>query len=143
MRPRPAWPRLAGWPEALVAAIEAARHRPFAWGEHDCAIMAADVVRAITGRDWYEDWRGTYATEEALAARVEPFGGVEGALASVMAAFGAQEIDPAFAQRGDVVLVHIGNEEMVGIALDDRVAVAGLDGLGFAPRRMARRAWAV
>lgn len=143
MRPAPATPRPADWPLRLAAAIEAARNKPFAWGTHDCAMMAADVILATTGRDPAADWRATYADEAGAEAVIAPHGNLGGLLEHVMVDFGGRECPPAFAQRGDLALVQVGNEMMGGIVLDDRIAVPGLTGIGFVPRRLALRTWAV
>ena len=41
--------RLPGWEHSLAKAIDAARDRPFCWGQHDCAIWAFDLRRELTG----------------------------------------------------------------------------------------------
>jgi hypothetical protein len=50
--------RYEDWPQRLVAAIEAARGRPFSWGAMDCCLFAADVVLAMTGVDYAAGFRG-------------------------------------------------------------------------------------
>ena len=45
-------------PEILNQHIDAARGKPFKRGSHDCCMWAADVVVALTGIDYAEDFRG-------------------------------------------------------------------------------------
>lgn len=143
-RPLPRRPRFPDWPERLAAAVEARTERPFAWGEHDCFLFAADVVLAVTGQDPAAAWRGRYASEEEAEALIASLGGREAALVAAMAQFGAPEIRPTFAQRGDLVLVTIGNDIACGVILDgDRVVAPGAERLLALPRRLVLRAWAV
>jgi hypothetical protein len=60
--------RIKGWRTALFAALDAHRGARFRWGEHDCALVAADAVAAMTGEDLASSYRGLYSTAaEALA----------------------------------------------------------------------------
>lgn len=142
-RPVPAQPRLPDWPDRLAAALEAARETPFHWGAHDCWLAAADVVLAVTGRDPAAADRGTYTSEEAAEARLALSGGLESHVAAALAGIGAADVPPAFAQRGDVVLVAIANQLLVGVVADHRVAVTGAERMQFVPPALALRAWAV
>lgn len=56
-------PRYPDWPQRLAAWIEAHREKPFAWGTNDCAIFAADMIEAITGRDFAVAFRGRYKSK--------------------------------------------------------------------------------
>jgi hypothetical protein len=140
---RPDTLRVPGWPEALAEACTEAEERAFAWGTHDCGLWARAVAQALTGRD-PAPWLEGYATEEELAELLEDRGGLENAVVQAMHEFGAAEILPAFAQRGDWALVDLGNEVACGIVLDgDRVAVPGLDGLRHTRLSRVLRAWAI
>lgn len=134
--------RLPDWPERLAEIIAARRDVPFAWGVQDCITFAADVSLALTGRDLWAAHRGTYATE-AEAERVVGPGGLETFVARLMAGAEAPEINVAEAQRGDWVMLTVGNMPLVGVVLDARVAAPGSDGLAFVPVRRAVRAWAI
>lgn len=134
-------PRLPDWPERLAALVEARRHAPFEWGRHDCALFAADGIEAVTGEQPFADWRGRYASEDE--ADRETGGSVEVTVAAELARWGACEIEPQTAQRGDVVMVRAGNAEAVGVVLGEVVAVPGVERLAFVPLRKAYRAWAV
>jgi hypothetical protein len=59
--------RTEGWERLLAEHIEAARHTPFRWGTHDCALWCADWVRQATGQDFGGTWRGTYSTGAGAA----------------------------------------------------------------------------
>lgn len=143
MRAQPARRRFADWPERLAAIVEDRRTSSFYWGSQDCGSFAADVAIALTGEDPAAWLRGLYDSEEALEAVLAERGGFEAAVAETMADFGAPECPPAFAARGDWALVAVGNQQMVGVVLGDRIAVTGLDGLRFVPLRLAARTWAI
>ena len=143
MRSAPARRRAPDWPERLAAIVEERREAPFYWGSQDCAGFAADVTVALTGEDPAAWIRGSYQDEAALEAILAERGGFEEAVAQTMAEFGAPECPPAFAMRGDWALVDAGNQLLVGVILDDRIAITGLDGLRFLPRRYAKRTWAI
>jgi hypothetical protein len=135
--------RLPDWPERLADLVEARRHVPFAWGAHDCALFAADAIAATTGERPFEAWRGRYASEAEADAATEAGGGVEAVVAAELGRWGAAELQPALAQRGDVAMVRVGNTEAVGVVIGEAVAVPGPDRLAFVPLRRAYRAWAV
>lgn len=104
--------RREDWPQRLDDAIAVARVQPFVWGEHDCCLFAADCVLAMTGHDPAADWRGRYDDSEgAYALLTERHGG--DLAAAVDAALGERLSGPAFAQRGDVVMI----DTPLGLAL--------------------------
>lgn len=134
--------RLPCWPERLAALIEARRNHGFVWGAQDCCSFAADAVLAMTGADPLAAWRGAYDTEEAAERIIGP-DGLAAFVARLLAEFGAREVRPAFAQRGDWALVTVGNQALCGVVLDGRVAVPGAEALHFLPQRRISRAWAI
>ena len=52
--------RLPDWRARLEAYLDSIEGRPFAWGDLDCALFAADCVLAMTGVDFANDFRGKY-----------------------------------------------------------------------------------
>lgn len=134
--------RAPDWPERLAELVEQRRHAPFAWGTNDCITWASDVTLAITGRDPWAAHRGTYSTE-AEADRIVGSAGLEALVERLMRDAGAREIPVAMAQRGDWVIVGIGNMPLVGVVLGRHVAAPGDDHLAFVPQRRATRAWAI
>ena len=155
--------RLEAWPERLAAFIESRRRRPFAWGEHDCVVFAADAVRELTGVDHLSEFRGRYATARAAAKLLRDVGQLD---AAVTARLGPA-VAPRAAQRGDVVLLDLsgasashasaatdaseGAERMeppgvgaaLGICLGAVIAAPGPEGLQFLPLRRVQCAWHV
>jgi len=135
--------RIHNWPEKLNELIEARRARPFEWGANDCCLFACDVILELTGIDPAEDLRGKYSTELGAGRLLEKLDGVEGIAAARCAAHGFTEWpNPAFAQRGDVVLRDTPEHgPTLGICVGSRVAFVGPEGLAFVAAGECRRAW--
>jgi len=133
--------------------LEARRALPFAWGSHDCCMMAEAWIEAIDGRP-VTGQRGRYG-DAAGALRItrEIFGetsrpdlfGVE----RWMQETGLEEVPARLAQRGDVVslLAPIDGEAeplvALGICVGAEAAAAGSAGLRFVRMPAWRRAWRV
>jgi hypothetical protein len=93
--------RLPDWQLRFADLVAARLSAPFAWGQHDCCLWAADVVQAITGIDPAAHLRGQYTDEKSALRLVRSLGGLE-SIAS--AALGAATT-ARFATVGDVVLI--------------------------------------
>ena len=141
-RPLPQTVRADDWPERLAAFFEERREATFEWGKHDCALFAADAMQAMTGVDPLEQFRG-YSTEEEGDAILAEFGGMEPLLDAALTAAGAMRCDPAFAQRGDFVLLDVGNQPTCGVWAGEYALAPGADRLYFVPRHRVLAAWAV
>jgi len=143
------------WETKLHQSIEAHKAKPFAWGEHDCALSVCNYVLAITGIDLAAEFRGQYKTEAAAfqaigrlsqcAATLEQF------VERLAEQHGISEIKPRYAQRGDVVLLDNPtpssglNRQALGIVqLNGRhVLVTFPDGLHVLRLAHVRRAWRI
>lgn len=123
--------------------------KPFAWGENDCCLFAADAVLSFTGVDLAADFRGRYNDEASALALVKQITGgstIADAAAYCAAKHGLEELpQPLFAQRGDLVLVEDSGRLISGVVhLSGRhVAAVGKDGLKRLPVRSIRRAWKI
>jgi len=138
--------RYEDWPERLFAVVETSRSRAFAWGSHDCALFACDCVLAITGTDPAAWFRGRYRAKRkgyALLKRFAGGGGLSATWEKIAAAHGYAEIAPAFAGRGDIVLLDTVMGEALGVSLGLTIAAAGPEGLEFLPLAVARRGWRI
>lgn len=122
--------------DALIAQRQRA---PFAWGQHDCCLFAADAVLALTGSDPAAAWRGAYSDAAGAARLLAELGGVR----AIAAAHG-REIRPLAARLGDVgVLEHDGRDLLAVCAGDVWLAPAAGQGLTAAPLDAALAAWRV
>lgn len=117
--------------------MAARRAMPYAWGTNDCAIFAADAVLAITGEDPLGELRGAWTDEATAASVLQAQGGL---IAAMDARFPRR--DPAFAKRGDLVLVKDGNGQPSLAVVTGKDAFApGVSGLVPYPAAKARLAW--
>jgi hypothetical protein len=128
--------KLENWPVILNDFIDARRDTAFVWGATDCCLFAADAVQSMTGVDYVADYRGTYSDAKGALRLISEAGGLP---AFVPDSF--EEVDPGFAQRGDVVLLDIEGRNSLGIHLGHVIAGQGEAGVAFVPPALAMRAW--
>lgn len=139
MTTEPAKKRLSNWPLLLAEAIETARNAPFAWGKHDCALFAADVVLAITGSDPAEAVRGRYRSQSGAGRALKKLG-CKNLEAAATKALG-QPLPPRRLQRGDVALLDLPTGPTLGICVGATVAAPAETGLAFLPLDNAIKGW--
>lgn len=98
--------RVPDWQERLRVVFLEWEHRPFKWGETDCACFASACVQAITGRDPLATYRGEYSCRLTALARFSLRGhrNLADAITAALEPVGGQPIDPRFAMVGDVGL---------------------------------------
>ncbi len=126
----------------LADFLSAAAARGFAWGTHDCMMLAADWARVLTRRDPAAGWRGSYADEAGAAAIVEHAGGAILHMQRTLGPCGWRPIASRHMRAGDIVLaVPPRHPETAGIATEGgRVAFVSRRGLVIWPARIVA-AW--
>ena len=147
-------PRLINWPRLLADFVGSRRDEPWSWGGHDCALFAADAVKAISGVDHAAIFRGGYSSASgALEALLDYLddeepggeGPLEAAIAGIMNAAGVAEIEPENAGRGATALIAVENRAFnraTGVVIGGGlVALASDPGVVFRPIGDATRAW--
>lgn len=128
--------RYENWPDRLAAFFAARLDDAFEWGVNDCAIFAADAVRAITGEDLAAGFRGRYSSEASAAALLDAFGGIEAILDRAL----PRRATPLLAQRGDLAIT----SEGALVVVEGRYAIGpGPDGSLRVPLRACAVAWKV
>ena len=115
--------RFDDWPTRLAEAIDAERSIPFEYGVSDCSMFAANIIRAIRGDDIFGRYRGRYKTKRGAYSitRGNPTNWVD----RVGVDFGLIEIDPAYAQRGDLVAIENNGDPGLGIVWLDPHLIVG------------------
>jgi hypothetical protein len=103
--------RAADWPLRFEAFIAQRRTQPFAWGQNDCAVFAADCVQALTGVDVAPTGLRLHKTEKQALRALQRHGG----LSSIATAALGQPVPAVQANVGDVVLAKAGKRDMLGI----------------------------
>lgn len=129
--------RREDWPEQLAAYLDERRDVPFAWGRQDCASFAGGAVAAMTGE---APTIPEVQSAEAYARFLRDHGPID---ALVDLTLGDRLASPAFAQRGDVVLLDLDGRDTLGVCLGAEAAAPGLDGMLTVPMAAARAAWRV
>ncbi len=103
-------------------------------------MFAAGVVRDLTGADFAAPFRDAYADRDGAGLVLAEMGGVE---AIATAFLGAPLEKPAFAQRGDVVMVQTDEGPALGICDGANAWLAGPRGLVHRPMLYWLKAWRV
>ena len=92
---------------------------PFAWGQNDCALFAADAILANTGTDVATDFRGKYTTQlGALRTIQQVTGGTSVADAAAYCANKhglVEHTHPLMAKRGDLVIIENAGNLIAGV----------------------------
>ena len=131
--------KINNWLNSLYAQIDGFNAMPFAWGTHDCCSFAADCVLAMTGVDKMAGYRGGYKSAVGASRKLAKAGGM---LAAISAELG-EPINPALAQRGDVVCFSSPLGDTCGVCLGSTIAAAGLAGITHTPMTQAFKSWRV
>lgn len=96
---------------------------PFDWETNNCALMAADYYKSITGIDYAEEFRGKFKTPMQAYRLLAKAGGMEG----ILTKHGFKQIEKTYAQVGDVALYRNGKHGLtMGIVSNGmKVVIAG------------------
>lgn len=132
--------RRQDWPLLLEIYVDQSMHSRFTWGTHDCVSFAIGWL-ALVRQDLHprEDLALDYcdATSalrmlkgRSLEMAVDDWGGL-------------QRVPPAYAQRGDLVLVQILDRACLAVCVGDQAAGPGMHGLEVVPMTRATAAWQV
>jgi len=121
---------------------------PHVYGQNDCCTYAADGIKAMTGIDIAEDFRGYTSEIGALKAIKKVTGGstVEHAAEYCAKKYDLAELEhPLKAQRGDLVLIEEADGLKMGlIHLSGTCAnVPGENELRRVPLTAIKRAWRI
>ena len=131
--------RRQDWPEILAGMIETYRHEPFSWGEHDCAMWAASVIKAMTDIDPAVEFRNTYSTAGDAFHILEHHGG----LLHVVDKMFPRIESVLTARRGDITAMLGEFGPTLGVCIGHQCAYPGKQGLVFHPLRNCIAAWRV
>lgn len=143
--------RHAQWETRLHEFISARHGKPYAWGKADCLMLAADAVKAVTGKDHARGHRGKYDSHAKAYRYLKQALKVDSPEALLDKLF--KEKKAGFAGVGDLVLCHVDAGEgadgiiagdVPAVCMGDFAFVAGDRGLERVPRGDRwLKAWAV
>jgi hypothetical protein len=126
--------KLPDWRERLIAFLSQNRLREFQIGTWDCVIWTAGAVEAMTGVDHLRGYRGYRSIADGHRRLRDK--GYADHVAFVAATF--PEVEPAFAQPGDVAVI---GDAALGIVQGAQVYCFGQNGFGLAPFTAIERAF--
>lgn len=132
--------RLPDWKPRLTAWLARAARRPFAEGEHDCALFFAGAVEAMTGTDPAAVWRGRYPSTAAGLRMLRREGFADHV---ALAAARLPEVPAAYARTGDGAVVPTPDGPALGLVQGEMIYVLGPTGLRLVPRSLASHAFRV
>jgi hypothetical protein len=102
----------------ITSALNYMRDRPFKYGEFDCHIFAADIVRMYTFVDYAESFRGKYHDEKSAYKIVTQNGGPAEFVSKVL---GKESRASFMAHVGDVVAYRVEDRKiMIGVCVGAR-----------------------
>lgn len=127
------------WQVRLEAFVRERMDMPFAWGTNDCAIFAADCVRAITGADVALPSLRLHRNEVQAARSLKKHGGLAGIATAAL----GQPIPAALAGIGDVVLSKACERDMLAICNGTTCMAPGPNGIVYLPMSTASKCWRV
>ncbi len=131
--------RFPDWEQRLSQLVTQRLAMPFAWGENDCALFAADCIETMTGFDPAAQLRGQWASQGEAVRAIARAGG----LREAVGALGLQSITPLFAQRGDLVLHRRDGTDALAICVGGQLAGPAETGLLFFGLEQGVLAWRI
>ncbi|OFC71822.1 DUF6950 family protein [Alteromonas confluentis] len=126
---------------ALAEYISANTSTPFEWGKFDCCLAVADALRAMTGHDFAESFRGHYASKRGAAMALRRYG--QGTIKDTLNHIFGPFKPRLNTGRGDVVLVHTDIGDALGVCFGGQIWCAAENGLQPLPMRRAICCWSV
>lgn len=125
--------RVDGWEHRLADLIADAHGLDFAYGSWDCGLFAAAAIRAVTGIDVAEAFRGQYATEAACSQVITAAGSLLVLADRVAREYGWERTRAVQAGRGDIVMGRLAGQATLGVCVGRLVVFArqpcGIHGL--------------
>lgn len=145
--------RPSEWQSKMIGALNARRDKPFAWGDHDCALFACDIAMAVCGIDFAKSLRGRYDTRLGAYRVLRTFAGgaLEEAAEKIAQNHNCEEVPILLARRGDIVIARVvviaagtkRSQDSLGVCLGQNAAYASGVGFTHIPIIQARRAWRI
>ncbi len=139
--------RVQNWPTELDKVIIEYQTHLFEWGKSDCGTFAADVVRAITGIEIYQEFKGRYNTARSFAKLL-----IDCDSRSISELFdlvagenGFNKIEVNQAHRGDIVANRASDmtPECLGVISGPKAIFHANDGLISVDRSECVLAWSI
>lgn len=127
--------RRADWLHQLWLVLLAYRRAPFAYGQHDCTMLLARCVDAMTGSAFESELAMAYHDARSAVRFLRAEGGLEAAITRRLGV----PVNSCFARRGDGLLF---TKHVVGVCVGTHALVID-DGLKPISLHLAQKHWRV
>lgn len=132
--------RKQNWPRIIAEEIKALQSTPFSWGEKDCCLAVADIIKSFTGEDLVSEFRGKYKTAKGSLMALTRYG--KGSIrATVDTKLPSIPIDQA--GRGDIGIVKTDAGESLAILFSHQVWAMTYEGMVTLPKSCLVCTWRV
>lgn len=124
---------------ATVISEQLAKHEKtkFVWGQSDCCLVVADIVKSYTDHDMAAQFRGKYKTELGAYRAIKKY------IGTLEKGLDAQYMRTMLPARGDIALVETEGGESLAVIFSSRAWAMSLDGLKDLPMSSVKTAWEV
>lgn len=133
--------RTPDWTNVVINGIKANRETPFVWGETDCCLTIANIVKDYTGNDFAKEFRGHYSTAIGSLRALKKYG--KGSIKDTLDSKYEPITNKLIAGRGDIALVETDAGESLGIVFGEVVWAMSVSGLVDLPKSAIVHAWRV
>lgn len=126
--------RRADWVSRLFAVFKQYQNAEFSFGKHDCAMLSARCIDAMTGSDWSESL--TYGDRRGAVRFLRAEGGLEAAVTKRL----GEPVNGYNARRGDICLI---DKTTLGVCIGSVIAVCSDNSIEHYPLNSALKHWRV
>lgn len=131
--------KVPNWPRVLTDEIRRHQNTKFEWGTSDCCMFPADAIKAVTGFDFAEEFRGKYKTELGSLRALKKYG--KGTIeATIDSKYDRNSDTPA---RGDLATVVTESGTSLAVVGAGCVWVMTLEGVDSLPLSEVNVSWRV
>lgn len=132
--------RKQNWPRIIAEEIKNLQSTPFSWGDKDCCLAVADIIKAFTGEDLVEEFRGRYKTARGSLMALKRYG--QGSIrATVDKKLPSIPVDQA--GRGDIGIVKTEAGESLAILFSNQVWAMTYEGMVDLPKSSLVCTWRI
>lgn len=121
--------------EALELTVDKWERGSFSYPYNDCVMSTIDYLVLLGYPDIAKPWRGKYHSAEEAKEILNPEGGLKKMMIREMRKIGLSEQMIPKPQRGDIVMLGVHGEEVLGLYLNPFCAVRSVNGV-FRTRRL-------
>ena len=127
--------RVNNWESILVEEIEKAKNTKFKYGENDCTIWTANVVKAISDLEWEPFW-----SNKREAFKIQKIKSMEDYVSEIL---GPPLGNILLTQRGDIAQKGEAYEASLGVCIGRKVVFLTDTGICYADLKDCKYSWRI